>query len=203
MTKDFQIVAYATESSPYISELRALNRTCKRFGYKPFFRVISDKGGWQSNTQAKANFLLLAASMYRGCPIVYLDADARITGRLELFIDCRYDFAAHWFRDTEMISACMYFRNNIGGWTDRIIREWIDENNEFKGKWDQKNLQNVVERLEPQGLNVLRLPPEYNWIDGNDPNRKPDLSERHYGPREPVVIQTQASRKYKKAGLVA
>ena len=102
-----------------------------------------------------------------------------------------------------MISACMYFRNNIGGWTDQIIREWIDENIEYPEKWDQKNLQAVVERMEPHGLHVLRLPPEYNWIDAGDPNRSPDLSERHYGQREPVVIQTQASRRFKKAGLVA
>jgi len=200
---NFQIIAYATDKSPYLNELVELGDSCRKYGYKPFFKVVGDHGSWQRNTQAKAQFILLASMMYAGFPIVYLDADARIAGRLDLLESADADFAAHWFRDRELISACLYFKNDSLGWTQRIIHEWIDENEQYPDVWDQKNLQKVVERLEPHGLNVLRLPPEYNWIDAGDPNRTPDLSERHYGRRQPRIIQTQASRRYKKPGLVA
>jgi hypothetical protein len=77
--------------------------------------------------------------------------------------------------------------------TRRLVDRWCNYNNRFPGSWDQRTL-SVVLRQEP-GLRIAFLPPELCWIDGG---RKPDISERFYGPRSPAIIHTQASRRYKK-----
>ena len=179
-------VGYYTRGTPYAEEARELAATCCAFGLSLELTAIDDLGGWQRNTQAKAAYLLdrWYAHASEGRGLVYLDADARVRKYPALFdhLDC--DFAAHWREGYEMISACMYLGTTAV--VESLLLAWVDECALRPNDWDQKCLQDIVERRAD--LRVVRLPPEYNAIF--DAGMCPES--------EWVISQHQASRRYKK-----
>jgi hypothetical protein len=176
------IVSYYT--ALYQFEAENLEKSLTKFLPNISFSIEErpDSGNWEINTHYKAIFIKEKLTQ----PIVWADADSQMKQYPKLFdnIDC--DFAAHWFKDEELISATMYWNNTPKA--HELLDSWIHLNKVFPKNWDQVNLQNALKDIND--IKVVRLPPEYNFIT--------DLSREHYGNLKPVFEQYQASRKYKK-----
>jgi hypothetical protein len=175
------IVSYYT--ALYQFEAENLEKSLTKFLPNLSFSIEErpDSGNWEINTHYKAIFIKEKLTQ----PIVWADADSEIKQYPKLFDEIDCDIAAHWFKDEELISATMYFNNTPNA--HKLLENWIRLNKMFPKNWDQVNLQNALNGMND--IKVVRLPPEYNWIDG--------LSAEYYGNIKPVIEQHQASRKYK------
>jgi hypothetical protein len=184
--------AYAAEAAGLVESLRAL-------GLPHEVCPVASRGGWDANCCHKPAFLRDIRERNPGTPLVWLDADARCLRRPSLFDAPDCDFAAHFFRDWELISACLYFAPTAAA--DALLADWAAACAARPWVGDQPLLAACVRRAG-DGLRVLRLPPSYNWIQAGD---GPDLSEQAYGPRDDIVVrQRQASRRLKRLeGLTA
>lgn len=188
-------MGYFTEGTGYEAEARKLQESADRFGLEHFIRPVPNLGSWQKNTQFKARFLLamLDDDQVAGRPIVYVDADAAFHAYPELFdrleVDAAFGYLDHaqFSRSRpgkELISSTVYFANNAAA--RAIVRAWIVENERNPAKWDQKNLQAVVDRTKG-AFTMAELPPTYFKIF--------DIM-RDAGP--PVIEQYQKSRVLKR-----
>ena len=177
-----KIVSYYT--ALYQFEAENLENSLTKFLPNLSFSIEErpDSGNWEINTHYKAVFIKQKLTQ----PIVWLDADAELKQYPKLFDELDCDFAAHWFKDEELISATMYWNNTAKA--HELLDSWINLNKMFPKNWDQVNLQNALNTITD--IKVVRLPPEYNCID--------NLSVEYYGSIKPVIEQHQASRKYKK-----
>jgi len=176
------IVSYYT--ALYQFEAENLEKSLTKFLPDISFSIEErpDSGNWEINTHYKAVFIKEKLTQ----PIIWLDADAELKQYPKLFDELDCDFAAHWFKDTELISATMYWNDTPKA--HELLDNWIYLNNLYPNWWDQFNLQNALNNID--NIRVYRLPPEYNCID--------NLSAEYYGTITPVIEQHQASRKYKK-----
>lgn len=189
-------ISYFTRDTPYESEAAELAVTLRQFGLPHDIQGIDARGSWNANAGHKPTFIRDMMLQYDGRPLVFLDADARVVKPPVLFGEINrggFDFAAHWLNDHELISACLYFAPTRPAW--ELVRKWQAEvaANPNQSTADQACLQAVVENSP--GLNQYRLPPTYNWISGG---RDCDISEQMYGKMEPTIVQTQASRRFRK-----
>ena len=175
-----KIISYYT--ALYQPEAANLIKSLNRFAdIKYEVEQREESGNWERNTQYKAVYIKEKLTE----PVIWTDADSvlrRYPTLLET-IDC--DFAAHWFKDDELISATTYWNNTPKA--HELLDSWIRLNKLFPENWDQVNLQNALNDIDD--IKVYRLPPEYNCIF--------DLSREYYGEMKPVFEHFQASRKYK------
>ena len=141
-----------------------------------------ESGSWELNTHYKAVYIKEKLTE----PVIWTDADSELKEYPNLFNEIDCDFAAHWFKDEELISATMYWNNTPKA--HELLNKWIELNTLNPKLWDQVNLQTALNQIE--NIIVVRLPPEYNFIF--------DLSREYYGNLNPVFEHHQASRKYKK-----
>ena len=177
-----KIVSYYT--ALYQFEAENLEKSLTKFLPDISFSIeeCPDSGNWEINTHYKSVFIKQKLTQ----PIVWLDADAELKQYPKLFDELDCDFAAHWFKDEELISATMYWNNTAKA--HELLDSWIHLNKIFPKNWDQVNLQTALNDITD--IKVVRLPPEYNCID--------NLSVEYYGSIKSVIEQHQASRKYKK-----
>jgi hypothetical protein len=192
-------VSYYTTGTGYEAEAAALMRTLEEHKLPYYVAGVPPGSGeerwnWARATQYKAELIRDVQRENPGRPIVWLDADARVVRRPRLFDWIRCHFAAHWFRNRELVSSTLYFAP--GERTRNLVEKWIERNKRKPDRRyaDQRNLRDLV--FKSKDLSVVNLPPEYAWIDAGDGN---DLSERTYGLRRPVIVQEQASRRLKNA----
>jgi hypothetical protein len=192
-------VSYYTIGNGYEVEAAELIRTLKLFKLPHHVAGVAVDGGgpqwtWQRATQYKAEFIRNMQRAHPERPIVWIDADARVTQRPRLFDWLNCDVAGHWYRNREFLSSTLYFAP--GETTEAVVEAWIKRNGEKpNGRCaDQRNLQDVITKR--RDLRIVNLPPEYAWIDAGSGR---DLSTRAYGKRHPVIVQRQASRRLKHA----
>jgi len=175
-----KIVSYYT--ALYQFEASNLRESLKKFPDIHYdIDERSESGSWELNTHYKAVYIKEKLIE----PVIWTDADSVLKQYPTLIetIDC--DFAAHWFKDKELISATMYWNNTPKA--HELLDKWIELNKLNSKLWDQVNLQNALTEIED--IKVIKLPPEYNFIF--------DLSREYYGNLNPVFEHYQASRKYK------
>jgi hypothetical protein len=167
----FYTDAYAEHAAGLIESLEA-------FGLAYDVRRVSG-GDWLDNVNFKPAFLLGMMREHQSCPLVWLDADARVRQKPVLFntLDC--DFAAHWRHGEELLSGTMYFAPTVAA--RRLCAEWRNACWLNPREWDQKTLQRVI-AAGVRRLRVERLPSEYTRVF-DDPKMG-----------EPVVEHLQASR---------
>jgi hypothetical protein len=144
---------------------------------------VKHLGSWVDNCAYKATFVRNML-LKHNCPVVWLDIDSRVRQYPHLFDSMDCDFAAHWMDGTELLSGVLYFANTQKAWN--IAQKWVSECALRIGEWDQKCLQSVAEA--DQEAEIFDLPPQYCQIF--------DTMARH---GQPVIEQTQASRRYRDA----
>jgi len=178
------IVSFYTDA--YAPLAKQLEGCARRWGLDCDIRHIQSRGSWQQNTQYKAQFIL---EMMQGHPdrdILWLDADAAILAYPVLFDDFAGDVGVHYKDGVELLSGTLFLRNKAA--VRGLVLAWIVENKNNPAKWDQANLQKVIEDSgDDDEVLVVGIPPEYTCI----------FDRLEMG--EPVIEHLQASRQLKGA----
>lgn len=192
-------ISYYTSNTPYEQVIQnCLLPSLKTYGLKYDIEAIEDKGSWQANTGYKCVFVKKMLQKHNE-PVVFLDADAVVTRNPALFDELNdYDIAFHWLDwylqwrgktgdKRELLSGTMMFNPTKN--TFNLLDEWIYEVKSQSGKWEQRVLQEIIERKEKE-LQIYNLPASYCAVILH--NKKiPSYI------KAPVIVHTQASRKYK------
>lgn len=181
MKTNFVVIAYYTKGTGYEQEIEKLTASLRRFDLKYDITAIHNLGSWQKNTQYKARFCREMLNKHKK-NLLYLDADATVEGYPQLFEDIKHDIAVHFKDGKELLGSTFYFSNNEK--VKNLLDKWIQLCNMHPKIWDQKLLQRAIKDV---GVTVFRLPPEYCCIF--------DLMAHQV--KSPVILQHQASRKYK------
>lgn len=180
-------VSYYTPA--YRHEAMALIDTLEAFGLPHVVTEVADRGTWERNCALKPTFIRHHI-IRTDAPVVWVDADARIVQRPELFFNdengyprLRCDVAAHYRWGEELLSGTLYFSGTFRA--SEICRIWARECEASPGEWDQKVLQRI---LADGDWDVERLPASYTAVF-DDPKMTGDA----------VILHTQASRRLKNA----
>lgn len=186
----FAVVTFYTLGTVYAALESEWADSLRRHGIEHFAAYAEDScGEWERNTNLKPKVIFQAWEEL-DCPIVWLDIDARLRARPDLFwelAESEVDFACHYLRRRhrgELLSGTLYF-----GQTERagqLIRKWLGRSQAHSRAWDQRNLQDAVPQIE--GLETRELPAEYCAIDF--------MHVKH-----PVVFHHQLSRQTRRGRL--
>jgi len=188
METSYKVVAYFTNDDIYGPCAVRLIESLDNFGMQYDVVEIDNFGSWQANTQFKSKFLKAKLLENPGLPIVYLDIDSEVVRNPTLFSQIETDIAVYYMdhhlykkerKKNELISSVVYFGNTEGSMT--IVEKWIQKCKVDPNTWDQKLLQDIV------GDSALHLPNEYCTI-----------FDDRFRPKEPVILQHQASRQFRK-----
>lgn len=188
------IVSYYTKDTPYKAQAMRLATSLERFKQPWHIEEVPNFGSWQKNTHYKATFIKFMKAKFADRAIVFVDADAEFVRYPELFSKlkcdlglCYRDYAVFPCRSRkhgrELLSGTMFIANNRK--TLAFLDHWIEINN-ITTRWEQLNLEAALGEWHDQ-LTIKEMPPSYCTIF--DWMRK---------VRDPVIIQHQASRKYKR-----
>jgi hypothetical protein len=186
------VVGFYTVDTPYEDEAKAwissIIESCPpNMGVKLY--PVSSRGSWEKNCALKPEIILQACDDLK-CPFLYVDIDARFKKYPELFdLDwSHYNIGVHYFRNRELLSGTIWV--NPVPETINLLQAWKNACMDSPNIWDQRTLSKTL--LMHGNVNILKLPPEYTFIY--------DLSLTYYGSNiSPVILHTQASRKYKRS----
>ncbi len=80
----YKVISMYTKNTPYEEEIKELGHSCDQFKVDYKFYPIVNLKDWVKNTQQKATVIQEALDEFK-CDLVWLDADAVILKKLELF----------------------------------------------------------------------------------------------------------------------
>lgn len=193
-------VSFYTDFYEQVAE--RLRADLESFGLAHEVVRVEDKGSWSANVRAKPRFIRDALSRHQDYDaVVWLDADARVLERPELFITIKEDIALHFrvparFLRSQMLAAeeplagTMFFKRTpevmefLGRWADQVevlpfgVR-----------RPEQQVLRNL---LLTSGLSVLHLPYEYSELTAAE-RKLPPVIQHHRltGDRPPPLSEEQ------------
>lgn len=196
------VIGYHTGGG-YELEARAMIASISAFGLEHRVEELPSLGSWQANTYRKAEYILETLRAVQ-CPVLFLDADARMRRYPTLFDDFNADLGLSWFdwekinasgrKGKELSSAVMYLAPSKRAFA--LLEDWIACNKTRAAQrsdvWEQANLAEV---LRKQGRSfkvhpIVSIPHSYNQIFD---------TMAHVGP--PVIEQMQASRRLKQEAI--
>lgn len=149
----------------YADEAAGLVESLDAFGLRHDVVGVPSLGKWEKNCGYKPSFLLGMMDKWPGCPLVWLDADARVRKPPTLFDSLDCDVAFHLRRGSELLSGTLFIGPTSGG--RRVLTRWKTECAFFPDKWDQLCLQIALDTLD--GIKVEILPGAYTRIfDASD-----------------------------------
>lgn len=155
-------------------------------------RHVPSLQSWRSNTLHKSEFLLRMHAEFPEEGLLWVDVDARVYRNPFEFLESLVcDIGVHYLRGQELLSGTIWLPAVER--REEILQAWHAENAAEPGRWDQKNLAAVLERLP--AVNVLRLEPEYCFIF--------DISRKLHPHAHPIIEHFQASRTLKKPRKVS
>ena len=186
-----KIVSYYTRGTPYEQEAASLREACLRVGADYNIEPLDSLGRWDRNCCLKPLFLLEQLRRWKQ-PILWVDSDAMILQKPQLALQC--DLAVHidpdlpWGHLAKVNTGTIYIAPTKNA--EALIEEWHAccerclNDPDFPEVWDQMCLQLLLPRkgVEP-------LPMGYCGVFD---------CERDLALPEIFILQTQASRAYKK-----
>lgn len=178
-------VSYHTEL--YAREGARLARSCGYHQIELKQAQVKDRGSWNANCHYKPYFIRSCLNAYSNQRILFVDADAEFRAYPEWLEEQEdFDIAVRRRpnRNNEVLSGTLCFNQTDAA--RAILDEWERENEAWPDRWDQKNLQAVLERVEHK---CLALPPEYAAFD---------LVMQHHENLVPVIWHHQASRRLRR-----
>lgn len=193
--RDLMIVGYYTVNTPYEQEAAKLIKSLNKLNLLHDISGVPNLGNWQANTRYKAKFMLDMMDKHPDKNLLYIDCDAVVHKRPELFTNYNCDVAVRWqdfrWRKNECLSGTIYMENNER--TKKLCNIWAATNKSEgdNGKtFEQWNLGTAIEKMKKtDGLIAKNLPPEYTFIF--------DSMRRMYPNAVAVIEHFQASRKFK------
>ena len=176
-----------------------LRPSLEKWKLKHYIREVENKGNWYHNTSYKAQFILDCLKEYKE-DVCFLDADAVIEQYPQLLFHIPNIFpcACHfldWYRfwrgksgckKFELLSGTIIFKYNKIGLA--LAERYLHEVKKNPTKWEQKTLQEIVEK---ERVPVYNLPACYCAIIRQD-GTIPDYIGK------PIITHHQASRKFKR-----
>lgn len=166
-------VSFFTEK--YRASAAELVATLDAFELEHEVRFLDADPDWVANVQRKPAYILQALLQHPGRPIVWLDADARVRKRPELFDAWACDltrkrvapdFAAHWLGGIELLSGTMWFGPTPAA--VKLASQWRTYQESRRDLVDQVALEHVMPpgapRNLPEGLKIAVLPAPYTAI---------------------------------------
>ena len=189
----YLIVAYYTCDNIYTSCAKNFIKSAQKFNLPYMVTPIENRGSWLENTQFKPTFLKQQMEKLKVDSLVYIDIDAEFIENPELFqilSDCPNTLVGAHNLDHkkfgrgdkfELLSGTLYLKNCKEIYD--LIENWEKECAQNKGIWDQKALENV---LNKQKISYYPLPEEYCVI-----------FDYMKSVKNPVILHHQASRKVK------
>jgi hypothetical protein len=192
-------VSYATKNTPYEDLLRnTLWPSLLRNGLSCDFELPQSRGNWILNTQIKAEICYRMLIKHQ-CPIVMLDADAKVVRYPSKFEELTkdYDVAFHNL-DTWLFWKGQEGREKREALTGTLFLNYTPATLELVSKWvglnennpKMNDMQSFQAAIKERSVRIYQLPIEYTTI----------LKFNNELPKsitEPVIIHSQASRKYK------
>lgn len=187
-------IGYYTAGTPYESEAASLRASLDGLGLPHDIVGIRDRGTWNRNTHAKAEVIAGFIARYPGRRLAYIDVDAYVISRPDLFWTIDSDFAAHLWDSNELLSGTMFFRANqrtaelVSRW--RVVCEkYLDTLPDGRPAWDQRCL--LVALHEMRGrIAFMDLPHSYCWMIG--------LSQRERPRERPVILHKEGLATWKR-----
>ena len=193
---NLMIVGYYTVNTPYEDEAKKLLGSLNKLNLNHDISGVNTLGNWQANTRFKASFMLDMLIKWPNHRLLYVDVDAVIHSKPDLFKNYHCDIAVRWqdfrWRKNECLSGTIYMENNSR--TKRICELWRDINiteGNVTNRMEQWNLDTVINQLkteDPQ-FTYKNLPPEYTMIFDSMRGMYPNVV--------PVIEHFQASRRFK------
>ena len=95
MSGDPLLFGYYTIGTPYEREADSMRVSCEALGLQHEFVGVETRGSWQRNTQRKPEIVGRFLERYPGRRLAYIDVDAYVICRPDLFWSLECDFAAH------------------------------------------------------------------------------------------------------------
>ncbi len=86
----FTLISFFTVATPYEAEVERLRSSCRRFGIEAQILGIPSDGAWVHNCSRKARFICDRLDRL-GTPVLWVDADAEIVRRPEIFESADFD----------------------------------------------------------------------------------------------------------------
>lgn len=201
---NFIVVSFYTDHTVYEGVMENyLKPSLEKFQLPHVIYKHESLGSWNKNVTLKPYSIKLAFEQYN-CDVVFLDADAVIERRPDLFYDLpqEFDIAAHYldwnshygYSETpprkELLSGTIYLRNNAK--VKALVNDWY-YTSQLTTIWEQKVLESCIKKNESE-YKIYSLPLEYIWLkslpDGREPLEKLD------GPV--VISHAQVSRQLKR-----
>lgn len=210
MSQDWLAVTAYTVNTPYEDEVKSLEKGLITHDVKHCIFPYLSVGDWRLNCQNKQDYIIRALKKYK-CPVVWLDADARLYGYPALFDNYPYDVGLYkrmhtpkqkkqTGKDYHWDSGTMYYKP-----TARVIN-FLECQQELFELYNQGKMSTWPETswyIEHCNLDVKlasdvdvrftlgELPVTYSYIHGT---RQPE--EVKYKDAA-IIIHTQASRRLK------
>lgn len=175
--RDWKFIAYYTDK--YTTLANRLRRTLDKFDVSYAIEEVPDQGGWLKNVLFKPTFI----KKYLGERVVYIDADALLERDPVLFdnIDC--DFAywlCHQHNQKFLASGTLYF----SPMAITLVEKWERMCQSEEHLNDQELLDQALR--DSVDISIKILPIEYCQI-----------FDFHEQSDEPVIVHTQASRRFR------
>lgn len=189
------IISAFTQHPVYVEKALCLATSLNNLDLPYEMTEMEEQGSWEKNCQQKAVIILEALRRHRK-PVVWIDADAVIMRKPELFERlsqdiCDVAYYAMKSPNRHLASGTLFFGYTQGAIS--ILEQWISRC-ENSMAFDQKLLEQVLWnefQIPKRCYDIIEMPVEYCRIFDN----KEQESEMTTAP---VVIHTQASRVVRK-----
>jgi len=167
----------------------------RALGLEHDIRQIPSRGSWILNNSACQIFLLGIAKEYPDAHLLYIDVDGMVrSDPWPYLLNLNCDIGVHYMNHgrvvrrlvEELLCGTVYLPPT--SYRVNLLERWVAENEKHPDVWDQRNLQNMIDR--DRDIRVARLPAEYCCIF--------DTHRRRYPHIVPVIEHFQASRRYKR-----
>ena len=192
------IVSFYTIDTPYEDEVKYLVDSCEAFGLEYKIEGIPSAGSWEMNCAFKPLFILKKLEELNR-PLLWVDADAVFVQRpeyLKVFsadlgvrmYDCPDDHRSRIVSSTVFINSTEASKWVVRLWAEECLL-MLQKKDRKEEVWDQDALRSVL-FTKDHGAAYEPLPLSYSKIIGHpEDERKCE---------NPVIIQNQASRRYKR-----
>ena len=190
----FVAVSSFTLGTPYEKEILNLVRSLESFGLNHMIYCLPDRGDWMENCHHVIQAIDHALH-FQDKHILWLDADARVQGRLPLFNDFNYDLGAyrrkskhssgfHWDTGTLFYANNKRIKLYVKQMACNVSAFYAGEIEEYRDVWW------MLDNAEKSGLHLGEIPVGYSYIF--------DTRQPEEIGCEPLIIHHQASRRFKK-----
>jgi hypothetical protein len=149
------IISYFTPGTAYERNADLLRADCARLGLSARIEPRPARPSWVENCAQKVAFIR-DMHLEEGRPLLWLDADARLRRRPDIFENLEADLAVVRLDGWALYTGQIYF--GAGRGATRLLDLWCDYCTRFPWVWDQVSLGYVWWELS------LRDPIEVIWL---------------------------------------